>query len=265
MFTMTDLVQPETIEEAYKILTGKKNNTILGGCTYLRLGRKKINTGIDLSKLGLDYIKESENYIEIGAYATLRNLEKSLLLNKYFCGIIPKSIGEIVGVQFRNVATIGASVYSRYGFSDLLPALLVLDCDVELFNGGRIKLSDFMSKPYEKDILTKLYLRKSDTKAVYINLKNSASDYSILNAAVSKSGDEFLIAVGARPAKAKTAENASKYLSMSDCSNLSIENAAALVCEEIGFGSNMRGSAEYRKAMCSVLIKRAVKEVLECK
>ncbi|MHC1719695.1 MAG: xanthine dehydrogenase family protein subunit M [Clostridiaceae bacterium] len=265
MFTMTNLVQPDTVEEAYKILMEKKNNTILGGCAFLRMGSKRIDTGIELSKLNLNYISEDENHIEIGAYATLRDLERNPLLNKYYCGVIPASIRDIIGVQLRSIVTAGASVYSKYGFSDLIPVLLVLDCEVELFKGGRVKLSEFMDKPYEKDILTRLYLKKSDTKAAYANLRNSVSDYSVLNAAVSKSGSEFIIAVGARPAKSKIAKEASQYLSGSSLDNESVEKAAVLVSEEIGFGSNMRGSEDYRKAICGVLVRKAVKEVLECR
>jgi len=265
MFTMTNLVQPDTVEDAYKILMEKKNNTILGGCAFLRMGSKRIDTGIELSKLNLNQISEDETHIIVGAYTNYRDLETNPLMNKHFCGVIPASVRDIIGVQLRSIVTVGASVFSKYGFSDLIPSLLVLDCEVELFKGGKLKLSEFMDKPYEKDILTRLYLKKSDAKAVYVNLRNSVSDYSILNAAVSKSGSEFIIAVGARPAKAKIAGNASRYLSVSDLSDEAIEKAASLVSEEIGFGSNMRGSEAYRKSLCSALVRKAVKEVLECR
>lgn len=265
MFTMNNLVQPDTVEEAYKILTEKKFNTVLGGCAFLRMGSKRIDTGIELSKLNLNGISEDEEHIIIGAYTTYRDLETSTLMKEHFCGVIPTSIKDIIGVQFRSMVTVGASVFSKYGFSDLIPSLLVLDCEVELFKGGRMKLSEFMERPYEKDILTRLYLKKADMKAAYAHLRNSVSDYSILNAAVSKAGSEFIIAVGARPAKAKIAEKASAFLSGSDLTDESIDKAASLASEEIGFGSNMRGSEAYRKSLCKVLVKKAVKEVLECR
>jgi len=265
MFTMTNLVQPDTVEEAYKILLEKRNNTVLGGCAFLRMGSKRIDTGIELSQLNLNGISEDEEHIIVGAYTNFRELETNPIMKEYFCGVIPASLKDIIGVQFRSMVTVGASVFSKYGFSDLIPSLLVLDCEVELFKGGRVKLSEFMDKPYEKDILTKLYLKKSDTKAAYVHLRNSVSDYSILNAAVSKSGSQFIIAIGARPAKAKIAVNASAYLSGSDLTDEAIEKAASLAAEEIGFGSNMRGSEEYRRSLCRVLVKKAVKEVLECR
>ena len=120
MFTIQRLVQPETIEEAYKILTEKKLNTVLGGTCFLRMGSKRIGTAIDLSKLNLDYIKEDEEYIEIGAMATFRDIETSSVLNENFNGVLPKSVESIIGVQFRNIVTVGASIFSKYGFSDLI-------------------------------------------------------------------------------------------------------------------------------------------------
>lgn len=265
MFTMTNLVQPDTLEEAYKILTEKKTNTVLGGCAFLRMSSKRIGTGIELSKLNLNYIKEDDNYVEIGAYASFRDLETSPLLNKYFNGVIPKSIKDIIGVQFRSIVTVGASVFSKYGFSDLIPTMLTLDCEVELFKAGRMSLEDFIKRPYEKDILTRIYLKKSEKKAVYKHLRNSVSDYSILNLAVSKSENKFIIAVGARPAYAKIAIKASEYLSQGTISEDIIEKAGDMAAEELGFGNNMRGSSDYRKSMCSVLVKRALKEVSECR
>ena len=47
---------------------------------------------------------------------TLRDLEVSPILNKYFNGVIGNCVKDIIGVQFRNVVTVGASVFSKYGF-----------------------------------------------------------------------------------------------------------------------------------------------------
>ncbi|RYD03733.1 hypothetical protein N752_18465 [Desulforamulus aquiferis] len=54
MFTLKDLAQPGTLDEAYQILVADRSNVLLGGCAYLRLGSLKINTAIDLSKINLD-------------------------------------------------------------------------------------------------------------------------------------------------------------------------------------------------------------------
>jgi CO/xanthine dehydrogenase FAD-binding subunit len=265
VFTLQNLVQPETIEEAYELLMQKKANTVIGGSAFLRMGSKRIGTAVELSKLNLNYIKEYSDYIEIGAMTTFRDIETNAALNEYFNGLLPKSVGNIIGVQFRNVVTVGATVYSKYGFSDFITALLALDVDVELYDTGRISLEEFLNMPYKKDILTRIFIKKNSRKASYKDFRNSVSDYPILNVAVSNMDNQWKIVVGARPRGAGIAKNASLELSKGTLTDAEIEAAANMASEELAFGSNMRATAEYRKALCKVLVKRAVKEVLQCK
>ena len=265
MFTLGNLVQPDNLAEAYQILSDKRNNTILGGCAFLKMGSKRIGTAIDLSNLNLDYIREQDGFIEIGAMTSLREIETHKRLIECFNGVLPKSVYNIIGVQFRNGVTVGASVYSKYGFSDLITALLALDTEVELYKSGRMPLVDFLNKPKERDILVRLWIKINNRKATYLNLKNSASDFSVLNVAVSRLEDQWTVVVGARPRKASIATSASAALSKEKLSAEEIEDAAKKAAEELSFGTNMRGTAEYRKALCQVLVKRGIMEVLQCK
>lgn len=265
MFALLNLIQPETIEEAYNVLMQRKNNTVLGGCAFLRMGSKRIGTAVELSKLNLNYIEDHGDYVEIGAMTTFRDIETNPIFNKHFNGLLPKSVSNIIGVQFRNIVTVGATVYSKYGFSDIITALLALDTEVELYKAGRMSLEEFLDKPYEKDILTRIFIKKNERKASYENLRNAVSDYPILNVAVSNINNQWKIVVGARPLEAKIAKSASEELSNRNLTVENIEAIANMAAEELSFGTNMRGSAEYRKAVCKVLVKRAVMEVLECK
>jgi len=147
----------------------------------------------------------------------------------------------------------------------LITALLVLDTEIELFKGGRMPLVDFLKKPKEKDILVRLWVKLDNCKATYLNLRNAASDYSILNVAVSRLDDQWIIAVGARPRRAAVATKASATLSKGTQTASEIEGAAQIASEELSFGTNMRGTAEYRKALCKVLVKRGILEVMACR
>lgn len=261
MFTVMDIVQPATVEEAYSILTKRKNNQVIGGSAWLRMGSKRIGTAVELSQLDLDYIKEEEEYIEIGAMTTFRSLETSEVIENNFGRIIKDSVKDIIGVQFRNVVTVGGTIYSKFGFSDLIVALIALDTEVELVNSGRIKLYDFLNKEYEKDLLTKIYIKKNDVKATYKSLRNAQSDYALLNVSVSKNDNKVKIYVGARPQIATLAVKASEFLSNNELSDENIEKASQIVSEELAFGTNMRASKEYRTLMSKVLVKRALMEV----
>lgn len=262
MFTVMDIVQPDTVEEAYSILNKRKTNQVIGGSAFLRMGKKRIGTGIELSNLNLDYIKENEDYVEIGSMTTFRTLETSSIIKNNFGRLIEDSVKDIIGIQFRNVVTVGATVFSKYGFSDLIVALLSLDTEVELYKAGRISLEEFLNRDYEKDLLIKVYIKKTIKNASYKSLRNAKSDYPILNVSVSKNMGKFKLCVGARPQKATIAKQASEFLSNNEINEINIDKAIEIASEELTFGSNMRASRDYRKAMSKVLLKRAIMEVI---
>ena len=258
MFTIRNYVVAKSLEEAYE-LNQKKNNVILGGIGWLKMGGRNIQTAIDLSELGLDKIEEDEESFKIGCMCTLRQLEVNESLNSYFNGIIAKSVIHIVGVQFRNCATIGGSIYSRFGFSDILTALLSLETYVELFNGGIIPLTKYRDMPYDNDILVRIIIKKDNRKAVYLTHRNSATDIPTLAVAISRLDNKWNIVIGARPQKAKNV-NATEILSEVPTQK-EIDDVVKYVIENVKFDSNMRGSKEYRQILAKVFINRGISEI----
>ncbi|HBH0945500.1 TPA: FAD-binding protein, partial [Clostridioides difficile] len=51
MITIKEYVVPKSLDEAYELLISRKNNIILGGCGFLKLGSKNIGSAIDLKDL----------------------------------------------------------------------------------------------------------------------------------------------------------------------------------------------------------------------
>ncbi len=92
MLDMKKYVAPESLEEAWNIYSMSPSNTILGGCAFLRLGKKKIGTGIDLCNLDLEYIKDHETFIEIGSMTKLRGIETSSLIKSHFGNALSKAL-----------------------------------------------------------------------------------------------------------------------------------------------------------------------------
>lgn len=253
MVTIKEYVEPESLEEAYEILVSGKTNLILGGFGFIKMGSRAINKAIDLGKIALDYINETEDEILIGAETSLRTLETNEIIRSYCGGVISQGVSNIVGVQFRNMAKVGASVFSRYGFSDLLPSLLILDAKVNLYKGGIISLEEFLEKDFQRDILVEVILPKKKGLAVYDCIRKSTGDFPIINGAMFKGEDEkYKIAIGSRPQRAKLAIKAAETLENGE----SIEKAIEIIPEELHFGSNIRGSKEYREDMSKALVSR---------
>lgn len=113
------------------------------GCVW---AGKRIGTLIDLSGLGLDQIEEQDGWVRIGAMVSRVSWRPVPLLKERFGSLFADMTGHIVGVQFRECATFGGSVWGRFGFSDILTGLLALDCEVELAEAGRIPLRDFAAR-----------------------------------------------------------------------------------------------------------------------
>lgn len=259
MFTFTNFFPASSIDEAYNELVKNKKNVILGGTSYLRMGNTNYNTAVDISNVeDIDKIIEREDSFEIGAMVSFRQLETDKALYGYF-PVISNAVSDIVGVQLRNNVRIGATVFTKHGFSDLITALLSLDTYVVLHKGGTIKLEDFLKeKETRKDILVKVIIKKENLKTSFQCVRKSKADYSVLNMAVSKNEKgEVRISVGARPSKAVLAHETMKALS----ENINDKSAFEIIKKEIRFDSNMRGTKEYRELLSSALLEKALKEV----
>ena len=258
MMTIREYKRAESLEEAWQ-LNQKKPNRILGGMIWLKMETINVGTAIDLSGLGLDTIEENEEGFSIGAMVTLRQLEQHPGLAAYTHGAMREAVRHIVGVQLRNLATVGGSIYSRFGFSDVLTMFLAMDCDVELYKGGILPLQEYAQRPYDRDILVRLIVKKTPMQLYYQSVRNSQTDIPVLTCAAARmeTGD-YRIVIGARPLRAVRFELPAEPA-------LAAEQLAAQFAEgvkaQIVTGSNMRGSAEYRRHLAGVLTKRAVLEL----
>ena len=248
MITIQKYVRAQSLEEAYQ-LNQSKRNRIVGGMMWMRLGRGSVGTAIDLCDLGLDTVEETDEQFTLGAMVTLRQLELHEGLAAYTNGAMRESVRHIVGVQFRNCATVGGSIYGRFGFSDVLTLFLALDCEVELYRAGRMPLAQFAAMPYDRDILTHICLRKTPgLKVQYQSVRATQTDFPILTCAAARTAQgQYRFAIGARPMKA--------VLVTPDCDPAQLP---ATVQAAVKTGSNLRGSAEYRTHLTGVLVRRAV-------
>ena len=160
MHTIRNYIMAESLEQAWELNQKGRNNIIIGGNLWLKMGNRNILNAIDLSGLGLDKIEEDANGFRIGCMATLHDIETHEGLNTEFQDLFREAVRHIVGVQFRNCATVGGSIFPKLGFSDVLTAFLACDTQVILYKKGEVPLREFIYMPTDNDILTHIYVKK---------------------------------------------------------------------------------------------------------
>ena len=258
VYTIKNYIMADSLEQAYELKKKSRNNVIIGGNLWLKMGNRNILNAIDLSALPLHQIEEDEEGFRIGCMVTLRDLETHSGLNGYFGGLFREAVKHIVGVQFRNCATVGGSVFPRFGFSDVLTAFLACDSYVELYRGGRVPVNDFVKMPLDEDILTHIYIKKDGRKVSYQSFRMTETDFPSLTCSVICRGDVWEAVIGARPKRAALysgekltcPENPEQRKQFA-------KNIAAMA----DYGTNMRGSAEYRQCLAEVLIERGIQVI----
>lgn len=256
MLTIRELKKAATLEEAWQ-LNQKRINRVMGGMLWLRLSKGNVATMIDLSALGLDKIEETETEFRIGAMVTLRQLEMHEGMAAYTNGAMKEALRHIVGVQFRNLATVGGSVFGRFGFSDVLTIFMALDAKVELYKSGIIPISEFAQMKYDRDILVHVIVPKQKLACSYESVRIAKTDFPVLTCAAAMTEAGVQLAVGARPAKAALVKDEQQILSLpitEEKAKAFAEYAAKLLPTE----SNNRGSAKYRTHLIKVLAVRAI-------
>ena len=256
MITIQKYVRAQSLEEAYQ-LNQKRTNRIVGGMLWLKMSRSSVGTAIDLCDLGLSAIEETEDAFLIGAMATLRDLEMHPSLNAYTNNAVRNAVKDIVGVQFRNMATVGGSIWSRFGFSDVLTVFLSMDTYVELYKGGLITLEQFAKMPYDRDLLVRIVVKKTPGRFVYTSMRNQRTDFPVIACAVSEMKGEYRAVIGARPGRAMIIRDEKGLLAQ----GIDLQSAVAFaryVADAVPTGSNLRAGAAYRKHLSKVLTERSI-------
>ena len=240
MFHAKEYVKAESLEQAYE-LNQKRSNVLAGGMMWLKMSSGNRNTVIDLSGLGLDQIEETEDEFRIGCMCSLRQLELHKGLNQYFDGAFRECTRWIVGTQFRNGATVGGSVFGRFGF-------------VELYKGGTVSLEEFAKMKYSRDILVRIIIKKDGRKAAYASQRRSKTDFPLIAVAAAKKDDMWYISVGARPSKAALVTRPVQ-------TGCELSAQAEEAVSMFSFGDNLRGSADYRKSLAEIYVRRLMEQL----
>lgn len=276
------MYQPTSVREASRLL--KENGPggwFLAGGTDLVIAIKEKGLVpkyiVDLKKIpGLSGIHEnSDGSITIGALATMRDLEVSPLIVKPY-PFLAQSAAEVGSIQIRNRATVGGNMANATPSADVAPSLIALNATVKIADpsGERnLLLEEFFRGPGQtvmrpEEILTEITIPNTSRALIGEYIKFSPRemmDLAYVGVAVAFARDEpesacrdvriVLGAVAPTPIRARRAESLVEGQILS-------EDLAARAGEEAASESkpisDVRSSAEYRRAMVRSMTKRAL-------
>ena len=269
---------PRTINELKKIIKKNKNAEFLSGGTDISLvvtkQKKDIKNIIYLNSVDeLNYIKEKDKYIEVGATTPL--IKFQFIIKKYYPDFnrILKRYGS---VQIRNVATLAGNMATASPIGDSLPVLLSLNASITIegFNKKTvIPLKDFFIG-YRKTKLKKgqfirsiriPVFKKNIFKAYKIS-KRIDDDISSVCASfnlaiVNKKIKNIKIAYGGMAATPKRAIYCEKMLLNSNFSEDIILKAQKSLEKDFQPIDDMRASKDYRLEIAKNLLTKCFAEI----
>jgi carbon-monoxide dehydrogenase medium subunit len=276
---------PRTLEEALEFLEKVKSSyRVLAGGTDLLLEMKHklrypANTIVDISKLNeLRYVKEKDGFIAIGSLTRIEDLKNSEIIRKRL-PILAEIAAEFGTWQIRNMATIGGNVCNGSSSADYSLALLILDAELHILSlkgERRVKSELFINDGNEAikpgELLIEITIPKLQSKAGASFLKyegRRVSSIPILNVAcMLELEDTFIkdvrIALGGveqLPRRLKPVEEKLKELDVRDIDK--VDRVLQTIPSLINPRSGVVASAEYRRAMSYVFVKRALLQALE--
>src|SRR5699024_9879996 len=169
----------ETVDEVLDLLDkyNDKGEIIAGGTDIvvaMRNEKKSPNVLIDISNIEeLSYIKEDEDFIEIGGATTFTQIVESPIFEKGLKGF-KKACRSVGSPQIRNKGTIGGNIINASAAADSIPPLIALNSVITLSNkkGSRkLKLEDYFKnwtkeKIKDNELLTSIRFKRPEGNEV---------------------------------------------------------------------------------------------------
>jgi carbon-monoxide dehydrogenase medium subunit len=277
---------PKTVEESLPLLSQYKGEAkiIAGGQSMLVIMRQGLlapENVVDIKGItALDYITYNEKEgLRIGALTTHRAIEKSPIIQKHF-GVLSEMERNLATIQTRNWGTIGGNLCHGDPAGDPAPVLIALGAKLKLksLSGERIITMEEFSKdilevdlkPDELLIEIQVPAKRPHTGIAQEKLMVMQGDAGIVGAAVSitlKPGDGIcedtrvvLSNAASVPLRVREAE---KRLSGKVISSHLLAEVGEVASAEADPPSDLHASAEYRREMVKVFVKRAAERAVE--
>jgi carbon-monoxide dehydrogenase medium subunit len=257
----------ESVEHATEVLSryGGEAKVLAGGQSLLPLMKLRladVPALVDIGRLAdLAYVREDGDRIAIGALTRYSDLEHDETLTRT-CPLLAKACAEVGDPQVRHLGTIGGACAHGDPASDVPTALVALEGELVTSGGRTIAARDFFQGVFTTaleptEVLTEVRIPKATGGWAYEKFHPRAQDWAIVGVAVATNGGPrvALTNMGPRPIRATAVEEA-----------LSGGADPATAAERATEGTepidDPFATAEYRRHLAPILVRRALEEAL---
>ena len=275
-----DYESPRTVEEAVRLLvSGNRRARILAGGTdilvQLRSGRGDADVMVDVKKIPelMEITLDPSHGLTLGAAVPCYRVYENADIQRVYPGLID-SASLIGGIQIQGRASIGGNLCNAAPSADAIPILIAYGaaCRIEGPDGRReVAVEDFCTAPGRNvlqagELLVSMRFPppKANSGAGYLRfIPRNEMDIAVAGAGVSVvlDDDRFQSARVALASVAPTplfVREAGEALAGRPVNDQSIHAAARIAKAAAKPISDMRGTMEYRKHLCEVLVRRAL-------
>mgnify|MGYP001060666366 FL=1 len=275
---------PKSLPEAIALLQqhGEDAKILAGGHSLIPLMKLRLAQPaylIDINKIpGLDYIKEQDGELRIGALTRESSIDASQLVQTRY-PLLADTARVIADPLVRNLATVGGNIAHADPANDHPATMLAYNASVVVVGprGERVIpitnffIDLFLTDLGQDEILTEIRIPTPPARSggAYIKLERKVGDYATAAVAAQITLDEAgvcqyvgigLTAVSSVPLKATRSEDALRGQPLTD---EAIRHAAQLASEDCDPTADLRGSVEYKRAMVKELTRRALTKARE--
>lgn len=280
-----EMVSLKSLSECLSYLqdTDKYVRLIAGGTdtvVQMKEGKGRPETWLNIKGIKeLRYIREEMGEIHIGALSTHTDIVRSELVKARAQALVD-ACWEVGATQIRNMGTIGGNLATASPAGDTIPALYVLDAELELqsLSGTRrVKIEDFFhgvrkTELKKNEMITKVIIKPQQENEVSIFQKlgpRKAQAISIVNVAIKlKMGSgsreclEGSIAFGSIAPTVIRARKCEAMLPLIPLTAEAIHDIGKVAWKEGAPISDVRASAAYRRDMAGALLERGLHRLM---
>lgn len=234
---------------------------------------------IDISRIaGLDEIRrDDDGRIHLGPMVTHNHCVRSTVIRKY-APLLAEACYSVGSPQIRNRGTVVGNLVTASPANDTIAPLMALDAELTLrsVRGERVvRLSEFYTgvrrtilQPDEMVVDVSFNGLHEDQRSTFIKYAlRKAQAISLVNTAIIVTIEQSkilqaTIVLGAVAPTIIHATEAEKYLEGKEFSDMLIAEGALKVQSAISPISDIRSSADYRKKIASVIVRRGLEHIL---